>query len=172
MPFIARALLKAYGRRTTCLAFVSPIAYSERQLTTKQAVAYTLLLSCAVPFIKPRLPLPRKQASSGSFPMRILKGRPSTSDRHRRVPTERATGKWRCLRSSTFWLLFTGVLLQGLGGFVPGTYLPCRFQIYCDTARADDEVRLAFATAIHLSAPVATLSIALSKQDSRGANDA
>jgi hypothetical protein len=128
VPFIARALLKSYGRKTTCLAFVSHHRDDVvRYLMPKQAIAYTLLLSCAVPFIKPRLPLPRKQASGGSFPMRLLKGSPSNSDRTRRIPTERETGKWRCLRSSAFWLLFTGVLLQGLGGFVPGTYLPCRF---------------------------------------------
>lgn len=62
--------------------------------------------------------------------MRVIKGKTSSSERTKRSPTGRLNGKWRCLRSSAFWLLFSGVLLQGLGGFVPGTYLPCELCIF------------------------------------------
>lgn len=92
-----------------------------------QAFAYTLLLSCAVPFIKPRLPLPRSQQVTGSIPMRLLGRRKRLDIGSSEVenPVQRPTNKWKCFKSSAFWLLFCGVLLQGLGGFVPGTYLPC-----------------------------------------------
>lgn len=43
---------------------------------------------------------------------------------------ERPMNKWKCFKSSAFWLLFCGVLLQGLGGFVPGTYLPCESGLF------------------------------------------
>lgn len=91
-----------------------------------QAVSYAFLLSCAVPFIRPRLPLPKKQTRDELHILQRLRQRnrievdtsPSSED-------NRGNTKWACLRRRAFWLLFSGVLLQGLGGFVPGTYLPC-----------------------------------------------
>jgi hypothetical protein len=35
--------------------------------------------------------------------------------------------EWTFLRGKAFWLLWIGVLIQGLGGFMPGTYLPGEF---------------------------------------------
>lgn len=129
VPFIAKALLSTYGQKTTCLAF---------------AVSYAVLLSCAVPFIRPRLPLPKKETRDGLHVMRRLRQRNRReADTLPSPDNSRGNAKWDCLRRRAFWLLFSGVLLQGLGGFVPGTYLP------------------SFASAIHLGSPVGTLSIAL-----------
>jgi hypothetical protein len=83
---------------------------------------------------------------------------------------QRPTNKWKCFRSSAFWLLFCGVLLQGLGGFVPGTYLPCELPSLPGVMAIGRSLSgLAFATAIHLGAPVGTLSIALSMASTRTA---
>lgn len=95
MPFIVAGLLERFGRRTTLLSLVSDL---KDKLT--QAVAFAIFLSILVPFIRPRLPLPAKTA--------------------RQSPKI----DWAFLRGKAFWLLWIGVLSQGLGGFMPGTYLP------------------------------------------------
>lgn len=59
------------------------------------AVAYTALLGALLPSIRPRLPC-----------------------------TKQPRLKWWYLSSGTFWLLWCGVLFQGLAAFMPGTYLP------------------------------------------------
>lgn len=140
IPYIAKALLNSYGRKATCLSFVSTgfaSCLSDGHLTRlpyMQAVVYTVFLSCAVPFIKPRLPLPRRQKHAGTFPMRLRRHRKrSHSDpSHSEAAVEATTSKWRCVKSSAFWLLCCGVFLQGLGSFVPGTYLPCESVLFAE----------------------------------------
>nr|ODN87563.1 hypothetical protein L203_03340 [Cryptococcus depauperatus CBS 7841] len=83
-------------------------------------ITYTILLGLLIPFIRPRIPV-------------------STHIIVRRQPKIR----WSFLRHRPFWLLWAGVLFQGLASFMPGTYLP------------------SYATALSLSPTFGTLSIAL-----------
>jgi len=82
--------------------------YGRRVTCIAFSIAYAILLALTIPFIRPRLP---------------LTNRLTDADAQR----ERARIDWGFLRGRAFWLLACGVVLQGLGGFVPGTYLPCEF---------------------------------------------
>ncbi len=108
VPFIASGLLQAYGRRVTLLSLVRyreglrVSALTERHL---QAIGYAVLLAATIPFIRPRIPITRNRHGA----------------REETPPI-----RWNFLATRAFWTLFLGVLLQGLGGFVPPTSLPCK----------------------------------------------
>ena len=83
LPFIMSELLSRFGFRTTLRAY---------------GVAFVLLASPLLFFIRPRLPLAQTQL-------------------HRRLDMN-------FLRSSTFWIPQICNIIQGLGFFVPSIYLP------------------------------------------------
>ncbi|WRT67244.1 uncharacterized protein IL334_004211 [Kwoniella shivajii] len=93
--------------------------YGKRTTLLAIGISYTFLLAFLIPFIRPRLPV----------------AQPSV--------TRRPKINWSFLKTSTFWLLWSGVLFQGLAAFMPVTYLP------------------SYATALSLSPTIGTLSIAL-----------
>ncbi|KAK4686345.1 hypothetical protein P7C73_g3793, partial [Tremellales sp. Uapishka_1] len=93
--------------------------YGRKTTLISLAVGYVFLLSLLIPFIRPRLPLPAK--------------------------THRAAPKidWLFLNHQAFWLLFLGVLSQGLAAFIPSTYIP------------------SYASTLSLPASTGTVSVAL-----------
>ncbi|WVQ98835.1 hypothetical protein IAU59_005966 [Kwoniella sp. CBS 9459] len=93
--------------------------YGKRTTLLAIGIGYTILLGLLIPFIRPRLP-----------------SAPSAATRRPKVD-------WSFLNRSAFWLLWSGVLFQGLGAFMPGTYLP------------------SYASALSLSPTISTLSISL-----------
>ncbi|WVQ78389.1 hypothetical protein IAT38_000475 [Cryptococcus sp. DSM 104549] len=86
MPLVSTALLQRYGKRTTLIAI---------------GTSYTIILALLIPYVRPRIPLPRASATTRS---------PKVD--------------WSFLRHRVFWLFWAGILFQGLAAFVPGTYLP------------------------------------------------
>ncbi|WWC89903.1 uncharacterized protein L201_004832 [Kwoniella dendrophila CBS 6074] len=72
-----------------------------------------------IPFIRPRLPVSHQ------------------------IATRRPNIQWDFIKHAPFWLLWLGVLFQGLAAFMPSTYLP------------------SYATALSLSPTMGTLSIAM-----------
>ncbi|KAL7424087.1 hypothetical protein Q5752_001672 [Cryptotrichosporon argae] len=103
MPLVSQALLSRYGQRVTLVAI---------------AIAYSVLLAALVPFVRPRLPVPKRT-------------------------TRPLAPSWSFTRRSAFWLLWLGVLCQGLAAFIPATYLP------------------SYATALSLPVSSGTLSVSL-----------
>ncbi|KAK6903067.1 hypothetical protein I204_07796 [Kwoniella mangroviensis CBS 8886] len=97
--------------------------YGKRTTLLSIGISYTILIALLIPFIKPRLPIPSSSSSSSRRP------RPKVN--------------WGFMRRSAFWLLWAGVLFQGLAAFMPVTYLP------------------SYATALSLSPTIGTLTIAL-----------
>ncbi|WVR05138.1 hypothetical protein IAU60_002150 [Kwoniella sp. DSM 27419] len=95
--------------------------YGQRTTLLSIGVGYAILLGSVIPFIRPRLPLPPRTAPKRTKP--IL--------------------DWGFLRRPAFWLLWSGVLFQGLAAFVPSTYLP------------------SYASALSLSPTIGTLSLSL-----------
>nr|XP_019042357.1 hypothetical protein I302_08960 [Kwoniella bestiolae CBS 10118]OCF21287.1 hypothetical protein I302_08960 [Kwoniella bestiolae CBS 10118] len=93
--------------------------YGKRTTLLSIGISYTILIAILIPFVRARLPIPA-----------------TTSSRRPKV-------NWEFTRRSTFWLLWMGVLFQGLAAFMPVTYLP------------------SYATALSLSPTIGTLSIAL-----------
>ncbi|OCF41432.1 hypothetical protein I317_04733 [Kwoniella heveanensis CBS 569] len=93
--------------------------YGKRTTLLAIGIGYTILLGLLIPFIRPRLP-----------------SAPSIASRRPQVD-------WSFMRHAAFWLLWSGVLFQGLGAFMPGTYLP------------------SYASALSLSPTISTLSISL-----------
>ena len=83
LPFIMSGLLSRFGFRTTLRAY---------------AVAFMLLASPLLYFLRPRLPI-------------------AQTSLHRRLDLS-------FLHSSTFWIPQTCNILQGLGYFIPNIYLP------------------------------------------------
>ncbi|WWC89922.1 uncharacterized protein L201_004851 [Kwoniella dendrophila CBS 6074] len=93
--------------------------YGKRTTLLSIGISFTILIAILIPFIRPRLPIP------------------SNSNTHR------PKVNWNFMSRSTFWLLWLGVLFQGLAAFMPVTYLP------------------SYATALSLSPTIGTLTIAL-----------
>nr|XP_031862664.1 uncharacterized protein CI109_001675 [Kwoniella shandongensis]KAA5529736.1 hypothetical protein CI109_001675 [Kwoniella shandongensis] len=93
--------------------------YGKRTTLLAIGISYTILLGTLVPFVRPRLPTP-----------------PASASRSPKLD-------WSFFKHLPFWLLWTGVLFQGLAAFMPGTYLP------------------SYATALSLSPTVGTLTVAL-----------
>jgi hypothetical protein len=130
VPFIASALLKTYGRRITCIAF---------------SIAYALLLTLTIPFIRPRLP---------------LTNRLTDADAQR----ERARIDWGFLRGRAFRLF------RGYGSYCKGWEVSFQGHICLVSLNIFSHHTLtlktspsAFAVSIHLGNPTGTLSLALSK---------
>lgn len=133
MPIVSAALLRRFGSRTTLLAIVhNPPLPSFR--ANSQGITYLILLGLLVPFIRPRLPLPSR---TNSAPPKL---------------------DMDFAKHAAFWILWAGVLFQGLAAFVPGTYLPGE----SDTWRRGLALTLpAYASALKLPNSVGTLSVAL-----------
>ncbi|KAK8869677.1 hypothetical protein IAR55_000245 [Kwoniella newhampshirensis] len=93
--------------------------YGKRTTLLAIGISYAILLGSLVPFIRPRLP-----------------PTPPSATRSPKLD-------WSFLRHLPFWLLWCGVLFQGLAAFMPCTYLP------------------SYATALSLSPTIGTLSVAL-----------
>ncbi|WWC69329.1 uncharacterized protein I206_103267 [Kwoniella pini CBS 10737] len=104
MPLVSIGLLEKFGKRTTLLAI---------------GIAYIILLTLIIPFVRPRLPLSQQTTT--------------------RMPKV----NWDFLKHAPFWMLWLGVLFQGLAAFMPSTYLP------------------SYATALSLSPTVGTIAIAM-----------
>ncbi|WVO16804.1 hypothetical protein L204_104490 [Cryptococcus depauperatus] len=121
--FSAGVMFAGTGAGGLVMPFVSIALlqrYGSRIALLSIGITYTILLGLLIPFIRPRIPV-------------------STHIIARRQPKIR----WSFLRHRPFWLLWAGVLFQGLASFMPGTYLP------------------SYATALSLSPTFGTLSIAL-----------
>jgi hypothetical protein len=104
---------------------------------TLQALGYAILLGALIPFIRPRLPLPARTAS-----------RPPKLD-------------WAFLTHQSFWYLWLGVLFQGFAAFMPGTYLPGMVVTPLYPPTSPMLTSQAYASALHLSPDIGTISIAL-----------
>ena len=76
------------------ITLISIVGHAQR-IPAKKAIAYAALLGALLPSIQPRVP-----------------------------PAAQPRLQWGFLTSTTFWLLWCGVLCQGLAAFMPGTYLP------------------------------------------------
>nr|XP_018263718.1 uncharacterized protein I303_03590 [Kwoniella dejecticola CBS 10117]OBR85876.1 hypothetical protein I303_03590 [Kwoniella dejecticola CBS 10117] len=93
--------------------------FGKRTTLLAIGIGYIILLTLIIPFVRPRLPLSQQTTT--------------------RIPKV----NWDFLKHAPFWMLWLGVLFQGLAAFMPSTYLP------------------SYATALSLSPTIGTIAIAL-----------
>lgn len=108
-PFILQGLITRLGYRWGLLALVSPGHLTSSSTPLKhafklQGIGYGVIGLAALPFIKPRIPLPPRNSAAAI--------------RARQVDP-------KLFRRSTLYSFAGCILLSSLGNFVPSVFVPC-----------------------------------------------